>query len=404
MEKPLEERVFSYFCVLFSLYNKEYYSSTSIQFWVPNKLVRPVRSRRYDSMEERVGALERLTSKRGGAIVKLRGSFQELKEMILEYQNQERYSKGSEKSIMKGKKEGKTGIDVEKDSLQNIKKGWKFSEGRRRKKDIESSKPDKEGEELLGPGVKTVGSSSNGHKGISSFVAESLLTSHLELLTMEECKDDVICHKDSLNAVQNATQAADRVHQDEQNLDKERKKFRGWKKRKEFLIICLRIVKIQAHVSGHQVRKQYKTIIWSIGILENKQFLSLMEQKESTILSYRPPPKPPDLNWKAIANGYHGNKLQCSNLEDKVVLQQHVMLGYNVCMIEGNRLLGKDPPKTNKKFLGGKGTRSQELTQRKRKNDKYNGMETTYDGQWDLRFLKNIIERFARESTSLTSF
>ncbi|KAE8721800.1 hypothetical protein F3Y22_tig00015125pilonHSYRG00020 [Hibiscus syriacus] len=32
------------------------------------------------------------------------------------------------------------------------------------------------------------------------------------------------------------------------------RKFRGWKKRKEFL--------------GHQVRKQYRTIIWSVGILE----------------------------------------------------------------------------------------------------------------------------------------
>ncbi|KOM41095.1 hypothetical protein LR48_Vigan04g129300 [Vigna angularis] len=28
-----------------------------------------------------------------------------------------------------------------------------------------------------------------------------------------------------------------------------------------------------------------------------KQFVSLMEQNESTILSYQPPPKPPNLNW-----------------------------------------------------------------------------------------------------------
>ncbi|PKI37845.1 hypothetical protein CRG98_041795 [Punica granatum] len=46
------------------------------------------------------------------------------------------------------------------------------------------------------------------------------------------------------------------------------KKFRGWKKRKEFLIIRQRIVKIQAQWRGHQVRKQYRTIIWSVGILE----------------------------------------------------------------------------------------------------------------------------------------
>ncbi|XP_064968277.1 calmodulin-binding transcription activator 3-like isoform X1 [Musa acuminata AAA Group] len=45
-------------------------------------------------------------------------------------------------------------------------------------------------------------------------------------------------------------------------------KFRGWKGRKEFLIIRQRIVKIQAHVRGHQVRKRYRKIVWSVGIVE----------------------------------------------------------------------------------------------------------------------------------------
>ncbi|KOM32070.1 hypothetical protein LR48_Vigan01g162600 [Vigna angularis] len=77
------------------------------------------------------------------------------------------------------------------------------------------------------------------------------------------------------------------------------KRFWGWKKRKEFLIIHQKIVKIQAHVSGHQVRRQYRTIIWSMGILEKKKLL-----KEATTLSYRPPPKPPDLNWRAAASEF----------------------------------------------------------------------------------------------------
>lgn len=46
------------------------------------------------------------------------------------------------------------------------------------------------------------------------------------------------------------------------------RKFRGWKGRKEFLIIRNRIVKIQAHIRGHQVRKQYKKVVWSVGIVE----------------------------------------------------------------------------------------------------------------------------------------
>ncbi|KAK8941686.1 Calmodulin-binding transcription activator 3 [Platanthera guangdongensis] len=45
-------------------------------------------------------------------------------------------------------------------------------------------------------------------------------------------------------------------------------KFRGWKRRKEFLLIRQRIVKIQAYVRGHQVRKRYKKIVWTVGIIE----------------------------------------------------------------------------------------------------------------------------------------
>ncbi|KDP27353.1 hypothetical protein JCGZ_20177 [Jatropha curcas] len=183
--------------------------------------------------------------------------------------------------------------------------------------------------------------SGNGHKGISGFLAESSLTSYLQLLTLNDSKEgglpevsgmtavqtiaervatpanevdvpNVLPMKDSLTAIRNATQAANRIHQvfrmqsfqrkqlteygdDESNILDGRalallaarthrpmhsdgmvnaaaiqiqKKFRGWTKRKEFLIIRQRIVKIQAHVRGHQVRKQYRTIIWSVGILE----------------------------------------------------------------------------------------------------------------------------------------
>lgn len=46
------------------------------------------------------------------------------------------------------------------------------------------------------------------------------------------------------------------------------RKFRGWKGRRDFLIIRQKIVKIQAHVRGHQVRKNYRKIIWSVGIVE----------------------------------------------------------------------------------------------------------------------------------------
>ncbi|CAL9048606.1 unnamed protein product [Musa banksii] len=117
--------------------------------------------------------------------------------------------------------------------------------------------------------------------------------------------------KDSLSAVRNASQAAARIYQvfrvqsfhrkkiesggDKSAMSDERalsllsiksqktghsdmpmhaaairiqNKFRGWKGRKDFLIIMQRIVKIQAHVRGHQVRKRYKKFVWSVGIVE----------------------------------------------------------------------------------------------------------------------------------------
>ncbi|XP_019177324.1 PREDICTED: calmodulin-binding transcription activator 3-like isoform X2 [Ipomoea nil] len=118
--------------------------------------------------------------------------------------------------------------------------------------------------------------------------------------------------KDSLAAVRNATQAAARIHQvfrvqsfqrkqikeygdGEVGLSDERalsllavrknragqnneplhvaamriqNKFRSWKGRKDFLLIRQQIIKIQAHVRGHQVRKNYRKITWSVGILE----------------------------------------------------------------------------------------------------------------------------------------
>lgn len=162
----------------------------------------------------------------------------------------------------------------------------------------------------------------NGHRGISGFLAESSLTSYLEKLTMdskENCSanssgakavqtvsertaapmsygdvPETLSLKDSLTAVRNATQAADRLHQvfrmqsfqrkqlsgfgddDEIDISDElavsyaaaktknpghsevsvhsaavhiQKKYRGWKKRKEFLLIRQRVVKIQVRLS-----------------------------------------------------------------------------------------------------------------------------------------------------------
>uniref|UniRef100_A0A0D9XJ43 CG-1 domain-containing protein n=1 Tax=Leersia perrieri TaxID=77586 RepID=A0A0D9XJ43_9ORYZ len=168
--------------------------------------------------------------------------------------------------------------------------------------------------------------SANGHKGISGFLAESSLTSHLQALNLREANMSEISGLpgigditersalqpaigDSLGAVRNAAQAAARIYQvfrvqsfqrkqaiqyegdkggisDEQTFSllsmksskpadplhaaasRIQNKYRGWKGRKEFLLMRQRVVKIQAHVRGHQVRKHYRKIVWSVGIVE----------------------------------------------------------------------------------------------------------------------------------------
>ncbi|KAK9053415.1 hypothetical protein SSX86_030049 [Deinandra increscens subsp. villosa] len=134
--------------------------------------------------------------------------------------------------------------------------------------------------------------------------------------------------KDSLAAVCNATQAAARIHQvfrvqsfqkkklhagtefglsDEHALSllalktaktsqrdepvhaaavRIQNKFRSWKGRKDFLIMRQRIVKIQAHVRGHQVRKNYKKIVWSVGILD--KVILRWRRKGSGLRGFKP--------------------------------------------------------------------------------------------------------------------
>ncbi|KAJ7539527.1 hypothetical protein O6H91_11G098600 [Diphasiastrum complanatum] len=45
-------------------------------------------------------------------------------------------------------------------------------------------------------------------------------------------------------------------------------KFRSWSRRKDFLDLRYRVIKIQAHVRGYKVRKQYEKVLWAVGVLE----------------------------------------------------------------------------------------------------------------------------------------
>ncbi|KAL6878416.1 hypothetical protein ACP4OV_012586 [Aristida adscensionis] len=63
-------------------------------------------------------------------------------------------------------------------------------------------------------------------------------------------------------------------------------KFRGWKGRKEFMIIRQRIVKLQAHVRGYQVRKSYRKVVWSVGIVE--KIILRWRRKRTGLRGFRP--------------------------------------------------------------------------------------------------------------------
>ncbi|XP_045809247.1 calmodulin-binding transcription activator 4-like isoform X2 [Trifolium pratense] len=123
-----------------------------------------------------------------------------------------------------------------------------------------------------------------------------------------EASDDEVSLKNTLGAVRNASQAAARIqaafraHSFKKRIEREaasatclngyvngvgsiggyarslrdcnsaalsiQKKYRGWKGRKDFLALRQKVVKIQAHVRGYQTRKQYKVMIWAVGILD----------------------------------------------------------------------------------------------------------------------------------------
>ncbi|KAL2530670.1 Calmodulin-binding transcription activator 1 [Forsythia ovata] len=69
----------------------------------------------------------------------------------------------------------------------------------------------------------------------------------------------------SLNKVQKMGHFQEYLHS---AAIKIQQKYRGWKDRKKFLNIRSRIVKLQAHVRGHQVRKQYRKVVWSVSVVE----------------------------------------------------------------------------------------------------------------------------------------
>ncbi|XP_068659934.1 calmodulin-binding transcription activator 5-like [Aristolochia californica] len=169
-----------------------------------------------------------------------------------------------------------------------------------------------------------------GYDGLAAYLAEKGLTAHFKAMSLsgnisgtlqtsetpvpvkpENVYDDELCVKDSLAAYRTAADAAARIQAAfrEQTLKLKTKaaelekteveatgiiaalkiqhafrnystrkrmaaaariqfRFHTWKIRKDFLNMRRQTIRIQAAFRGHLVRRQYKKILWSVGVLE----------------------------------------------------------------------------------------------------------------------------------------
>ncbi|KAM5577230.1 calmodulin-binding transcription activator 3 [Rosa sericea] len=163
--------------------------------------------------------------------------------------------------------------------------------------------------------------SEQGYKGIAGYLAESALSAHHESLNLD-LKDrnsaeisgakavsrssrdgeltDGLSLRDSLTAVCNATQAAARNHQVFRAQYFQRKQLKeydgdkfGISNERAPSLIAVKFYKAgkcdeHAHVRGHQVRKNYRKIVWSVRIIE--KVILRWRRKGSGLLGFKPGP------------------------------------------------------------------------------------------------------------------
>ncbi|CAL9154490.1 calmodulin-binding transcription activator CBT-like [Musa acuminata AAA Group] len=171
--------------------------------------------------------------------------------------------------------------------------------------------------------------SKQGYEGLAAYLAEKGLSAHFEAMSLsgnittqgrsisvtidnsENLSEPELCLKESLAAYRNAADAADRIQSAmrERALKLQTKAvqlvkpemeatqiiaalkiqhafhnynrrkmmkaaariqshFRTWKTRRDYINMRRKAIKIQATFRGHQVRKQYRKIVWSVGVLE----------------------------------------------------------------------------------------------------------------------------------------
>ncbi|KAK9104127.1 hypothetical protein Scep_020971 [Stephania cephalantha] len=84
------------------------------------------------------------------------------------------------------------------------------------------------------------------------------------------------------------------------------KKYRGWRGRQAFLGLRQKIVMIQAHVRGYQVRKRYKVIVWAAGILD--KVVLRWRRGGSGLRGFRPP-SPDEVEYEEVIKVFQKEKV-----------------------------------------------------------------------------------------------
>ncbi|XP_071703802.1 calmodulin-binding transcription activator 6-like isoform X2 [Rutidosis leptorrhynchoides] len=106
-------------------------------------------------------------------------------------------------------------------------------------------------------------------------------------------------------------------------------RFRTWKIRKDFLTKRRQVIKIQAYFRGFQVRRQYKKIIWSVGVLEKAIIRWRLRRKGLRGLQVAPNNDDNEENEKeekvGEENFFHASRKQAEERVERSVIRVQAM-------------------------------------------------------------------------------
>ncbi|KAL6526483.1 hypothetical protein OROGR_015573 [Orobanche gracilis] len=117
-------------------------------------------------------------------------------------------------------------------------------------------------------------------------------------------------------------------------------RFRTWKIRKDFLNMRRHVVKIQAVFRGFQVRKQYRKIVWSVGILEKAILRWRLKRKGFRGLQVQSDPSMEDRNQEndAEEDFFQDSRKQAEERIERSVVRVQAMFRSRRAQIDYRRM------------------------------------------------------------------